>query len=42
MGEIQVYISRYKTIYREVIRDTKRSENYRYIFNAKNKTEARW
>jgi hypothetical protein len=42
MGILQVYISRYQTIYRRVIKEAKRRENDRYIFNAKNKTEAMW
>jgi hypothetical protein len=38
----KMYISKYKLIYKRVIREAKRRENDQYIINAKNKSKAIW
>lgn len=34
------YIENYRKMYRKIIRDTKKKENKRYMFNADNKTKS--
>jgi len=39
---MKLYIARYKTLYRKVIREAKRRENDHYILQAHNKSKATW
>ena len=42
MEQTNLYIARYEIVYKRVVKEAKRRENYKFLLNANNKSKAAW